>query len=81
MCVWRVGGDVCVEGWVEMCVWKGGWGCVCVQKVWMWGELGKLNVCSKLKQQPALIGSGVFVPLGRIYTVTIPAKITVQITV
>ena len=69
-----VGGDVCVEGvGGDVCV-EGVGGGVCV---WMWGELGKLNVCSKLKQQPALIGSSVFVLVGRIYTVTIPAKTTV----
>ena len=46
MCVWRgldvVGGDVCVEGvGGDVCV-EGVGGDVCV---WMWGELGKLNVC------------------------------------
>ena len=36
-------------------------------------------VCSKLKQQPALIGSGVFMPLERTHAVTIPAKTTVNV--
>lgn len=59
-----------VEGWVEMCVWKR----------WMWGEFAKLNVCSNLKQQPALLGNMCSVfshHLGNIYTVTIQAKLTV----
>ena len=49
---------VCVEGWVEMCVWKGEWRCVCVWKGWMWGEFLKLNVfvCSNLNNsQPSYV--------------------------